>query len=175
MVSDAVFAVLPALIIWKLSRSRVEKVLLTFLMGFGLFAMAAGVFKIITVKLFDPSSPNVVGDMMPSYLWYVSLCRPSPGKSLRLTGDPNRTRIEEILLIIAACAPLLKSPIENLLHRGFGIPRFVPRTRALSSVQTPRLSSTEAKYYEWHQSSQPSAEDETGAPPLASRSLNTTT
>jgi len=71
MVSDAVFAVLPALIIWKLSRSPVEKGLLTALMGFGLFAMVAGVFKIMTVKTFDPTSANVVGDMMPSYLWYV--------------------------------------------------------------------------------------------------------
>jgi hypothetical protein len=71
MVSDVLFAVLPALIIWKLTRSSVEKTLLTVLMGLGVVAMAAGLPKIMTMHTFDPRSPNVVGDMMPLYLWWV--------------------------------------------------------------------------------------------------------
>jgi hypothetical protein len=71
IISDAVFAVLPTILIWRLSRDPVEKALLSLLMGLGLIAMAAGVPKITTMQLYDTRSDNVMGDMMPCYLWYV--------------------------------------------------------------------------------------------------------
>lgn len=54
---------------------------------------------------------------------------------LELTRIPSRVRLEEILLIIGACAPALKRPIESLLHR-FGLPQFGPVERELNSVHT---------------------------------------
>jgi len=77
MVSDAIFAIFPTVLIWRLSRSSLEKALLSVLMGLGLFAMVAGVFKILTMELYDITSDNLVGDMMPAYLWYalpLSIC-----------------------------------------------------------------------------------------------------
>ncbi|GAB1319829.1 hypothetical protein MFIFM68171_10039 [Madurella fahalii] len=101
IVSDIICAVFPILLIWRLSRSPVEKALISVLMGLGLLAAFAGVFKVLVLRSFNPMSENVVGDMMPAYMWI---------------------RIEEILLIIAACAPFLKSPVESLLHRHLGLP-----------------------------------------------------
>jgi len=69
MISDALFAILPIFIIWRLSRSMVEKVLLSILMGLGILAVCAGAFKIVTLKSFVVTSENVVGDMMPAFLW----------------------------------------------------------------------------------------------------------
>ncbi|KAK0619032.1 hypothetical protein B0T14DRAFT_565930 [Immersiella caudata] len=127
IISDAVFAILPTILIWRLSRDPIEKALLSLLMGLGLVAVAAGVPKITTMQLYDTRSDNVVGDMMPCYLW---------------------TRIEEILLIIAACAPLLKVPLENMLSRKFGLPRFSPGVgRKLNSVYTIRPNSEKQQGY----------------------------
>ncbi|KAK3358817.1 hypothetical protein B0T25DRAFT_493950 [Lasiosphaeria hispida] len=128
MFSDALFAVQPILIIWRLSRSPVEKVLISVLMGLGLLAVGAGVVKIFTMKTYNNNSDNVVGDMMPLYLW---------------------TRIEEIVLIIAACAPLLKSPIEGLLHRRLGLPRFSPTVRGLNTVDVLPSMSNLGKHPGW--------------------------
>jgi len=47
----------------------VEKVLLSILMGLGILAVCAGAFKIVTLKSFVVTSENVVGDMMPAFLW----------------------------------------------------------------------------------------------------------
>ena len=45
------------------------------------------------------------------------------------------SRIEEMVIIAAACAPLLKVPIENKLYQLFGL-RFYPATRDLNGLQT---------------------------------------
>ncbi|KAK0726111.1 hypothetical protein B0H67DRAFT_642430 [Lasiosphaeris hirsuta] len=91
MFSDTLLAIFPTFIIWRLHRSTVEWTIVSILIGLGLLAVLARMFKIVTLKSFDITSENTVGDMMPAFIW---------------------TRIEEIDHIIAACAPLLKLPIE---------------------------------------------------------------
>lgn len=102
------------LLIWRLSRSSVERLLVSILLGLGLIGVGANAVKIVTLQTFQIGSTNVVADMMPVYLW---------------------SRVEEIVIIIAACAPLLKAPIERLLDRRFGL-RFYPPVRSLDSVQS---------------------------------------
>ncbi|KAK0710821.1 hypothetical protein B0H67DRAFT_265765 [Lasiosphaeris hirsuta] len=137
MFSDALFAVQPMLIIWRLSRSPVEKVLISVLLSLGLLAVGTGVVKILTMKTYDNNSDNVMGDMMPLYLW---------------------TRIEETVLIIAACAPLLKSPIEGMLHRRLGLPGFSPMVRYLNTVDAlPSISSSGKQPVGWYWSSRGSS------------------
>ncbi|KAK3377634.1 hypothetical protein B0H63DRAFT_417196 [Podospora didyma] len=114
MFSDAIFATLPILIIWRLSRSVVERTLISILMGLGLFALGSCIIKIFLVQKYNVTSEDNIVDMMPVFLW---------------------TRVEEIIIIIGACAPLLKSTIEGMLHRRFGVPRFLPTVRELNSVR----------------------------------------
>ncbi|KAK5660023.1 hypothetical protein OQA88_13491 [Cercophora sp. LCS_1] len=132
MISDGLVVVLPMALVWKLTRSVVEKMLLSVLIGTGTLALAAGVFKILTMQSFDIESDNIVGDMMPAFLW---------------------VRIEEVCLIIAACAPLLKPPLESMLSRGLGLPRFRPKPRGLNSVHTVPQSRG-VKYFSWNRGSQ---------------------
>ena len=94
MISDAIFAILPMFIIWTLRRPFVEIFLISFLLAMGLFAVGAAAVKIHFLKAYDVTSPDTLRQMMPLFLW---------------------SRIEEIVLIIAACAPLLKSPIKRVL------------------------------------------------------------
>jgi len=96
MISDAIFAILPMFIIWTLRRPFVEIFLISFLLAMGLFAVGAAAVKIHFLKAYDVTSPDTLRQMMPLFLW---------------------SRIEEIVLIIAACAPLLKSPIKRVLKR----------------------------------------------------------
>jgi len=124
------------LLIWRLSRSLVERLLVCILLGLGLFGVVANVVKIVTLQTFQIGSANVVADMMPVYLW---------------------SRIEEILIIIAACAPLLKAPVERLLGRWFGL-QFYPVARDLSSAYS--LPSGYSWWYSWSQRS-PSTEAST--------------
>ena len=99
MFSDVLFAVMPIALVWRLSRSPVERLLLSVLLGLGLLGVVTGAIRVVTLSSFHLGSENVVADMMPVYLW---------------------SRIEEIVIISAACAPLLKGPIEGILHRRFG-------------------------------------------------------
>lgn len=99
MFSDVLFAVMPIALVWRLSRSPVERLLLSVLLGLGLLGVVAGAIRVATLSSFHLGSGNVVADMMPVYLW---------------------SRIEEIVIISAACAPLLKGPIEGMLYRRFG-------------------------------------------------------
>ncbi|KAK0652537.1 hypothetical protein B0T16DRAFT_406357 [Cercophora newfieldiana] len=156
MVCDAIFAILPSALIWRLSREPLEKVLLSLLMGLGLLAMAAGVPKILTMKLFDVTSDNVVGDMMPCYLW---------------------SRIEEIMLIIAACAPLMKVPLEGLLNKRFGLPRFRPNERKLNTISTlPARPPTSGGYfYSWRGRSQVFSKEKLGSQTTTTTTTTTTT
>jgi hypothetical protein len=48
--------------------------------------------------------------------------------------------MEEAILIIASSAPMLKSPIEHVLHK-FGLPMFQPRVRKLTSFHASNLVS----------------------------------
>jgi len=112
--SDLVCAVIPILVISKLSRSLVERCLVCFLMAMSLFATAAGVLKIIYSYRFDHDSSDALRDMMPLFLW---------------------CRMEEVLLIIACEAPFLKSSIERVLRR-MGLPVFQQKTKNLNSIHT---------------------------------------
>ncbi|KAK4447386.1 hypothetical protein QBC34DRAFT_496246 [Podospora aff. communis PSN243] len=104
MLGDVICAVLPIVIIWRMTRSVVEKVLVSILLGLGLVAAVGGVMKLVILKSWDPTSVHANRDIMDAFMWI---------------------RIEEILLIIGACAPTLKAPIESLLNRRFGLPRFI--------------------------------------------------
>jgi hypothetical protein len=120
MVGDLIFAIIPMILIWRLSRSVVERCLITFLMTMGLFATGAGVLKILYSKTFDKTSPDVFREMMPVFLW---------------------CRMEEVLLMVAASAPLLKSPIVHALHR-LGLATFRNKTRELNSFHSFHHSAT---------------------------------
>jgi hypothetical protein len=81
-------------------------------MVIGLFATGAGVLKILYSKMYDIKSPDVFRAMMPVFLWCP---------------------MEEVLLVVASSTPLLKSPVENALHR-LGLPMFQHKARELNSL-----------------------------------------
>lgn len=118
MFGDLTLAVMPMFLIWKLSRSIVERCLLTFLMALGLVATTAVVMRVVIMHTFDYTSPEKYRDLIPMYFWI---------------------RMEEVILIIASSAPLLKSPIEHALHR-FGVPTFQHRTWELNSFHSVHMS-----------------------------------
>ncbi|KAK0610832.1 hypothetical protein B0T14DRAFT_570765 [Immersiella caudata] len=103
MLGDVIYAVLPIVIIWRMTRSVVEKVLVSILLGLGLVAAVGGVMKLVILKNWDPTSVNANREIMDASMWI---------------------RIEETLLIIGACAPTLKAPVEKLIERRFGLPQF---------------------------------------------------
>ncbi|KAK3386493.1 hypothetical protein B0H63DRAFT_430290 [Podospora didyma] len=115
MAGDVLCAILPIAIIWRLTRSVVEKVLVSILLGLGLVAAVGGILKVIILKSWDPASVDANRQIMNAFVWI---------------------RIEELLLIIGACAPTLKAPIEGLLRRRFSLPRFGPRPLPLNTVST---------------------------------------
>jgi len=112
ILGDLVCAVLPMLIIRQLSRSAVEKALVSFLMASGVIASGAVGMKIYYQALCDEESPDSLRQFVPEYLW---------------------CRIEEIIIIIASCAPLLKTPVEKFLH-SLGLPKFQNTPRQLNVI-----------------------------------------
>ncbi|EGY23353.1 uncharacterized protein VDAG_04791 [Verticillium dahliae VdLs.17] len=58
MFGDLTLAVMPMFLIWKLSRSIVERCLLTFLMALGLVATTAVVMRVVIMHTFDYTSPE---------------------------------------------------------------------------------------------------------------------
>lgn len=93
IVSDLVFAIMPLFFLWSLHRPLTERILLGILMGFGTVAAVAGGMKIYHINAWDPRR-DVFRDWVPLLWWY---------------------RVEEIGLIIAACAPFLKPTIDQAL------------------------------------------------------------
>lgn len=110
---------MPMFFIWKLSRSTVERCLITVLMALGLVATIAVIMRLIEMHTLDYASPERFRNLMPVYFWL---------------------RMEEVILIIASSAPMLKSPIEHVLHR-FGLPVFQPRIRELTSFHSTNPTS----------------------------------
>ena len=121
MVGDLIFALMPMFLIWRLSRSVVERCLISLLMALGLFATAAGVLKIIHARTYDMTSPDGFREMMPIFLW---------------------CRMEEVILIVACSAPLLKAPVGQVLKR-LGVPIFEQKTPRLNFIHSLRLSGTQ--------------------------------
>src|SRR5450756_726686 len=114
MLGDLTFAIMPMFLIWRLSRSVIERCLISFLMAMGLFAAGAGVMKNIYAYTYDRTSQDALREMMPAFLW---------------------CRIEEAVLIVACSAPLLKVPVGSVLGR-MGFPSFREQTRDLNSFHT---------------------------------------
>lgn len=111
MLSDLILTVLPMFLIWKLSRSILERCLVSVLMGLSLFATVAAALKVVYMKTFDMDSPDTFRATMPLFLW---------------------CRMEECLIVAAASAPLLKAPVERILDR-LGFPTFQNSVRNLDS------------------------------------------
>jgi hypothetical protein len=107
---------MPVFVIWKLNRSCVEKCLISFLMMMGLVAVVTEVMKLIFVKTFRYSTPDVMRTIVPLFFW---------------------SRLEESSLLLSACAPLLKAPIEGALHR-LGLPAFHNVDRELDTFNSQR-------------------------------------
>ncbi|PVH90476.1 hypothetical protein DM02DRAFT_678585 [Periconia macrospinosa] len=101
------------LLIWTLNRSTLERWLISFLMVLGLLAAGSAAMKAVTSNTFDYSSTDIFRGMMPLFFW---------------------CRMEEISLIVASSAPLLKVPIEKALHR-LGLPLFQNRIRDLNLLE----------------------------------------
>ncbi len=112
ILADIVCATLPTLIIRRLSRSAVEKGLLSLLLASGLLASGAVGVRAYYQSACDFSAPDALRHEVPEYLW---------------------CRLEEIIILLAACAPLLKTPAEQLLRR-LGLPTFRTPPRELNVV-----------------------------------------
>ncbi|KAF2182902.1 hypothetical protein K469DRAFT_669398 [Zopfia rhizophila CBS 207.26] len=111
--SDLVFAIMPVHLFWSLHRPVMERILVSVLMGFGIIAAVAGVMKIYHISAWNPREVTF-RDWVPLLWWY---------------------RVEEIGLIVAACAPFLKPLIERVLHR-FGASRFRFVTIRLNTIRS---------------------------------------
>ena len=114
MLSDFICSALPMFLVWRMSRSVVEKTLVIVLMASCLLATACGGPKIYYMVIYDFRSNDFFWQLAPELLW---------------------CRIEEIIIIIAACAPLLKGPVERLLGR-FGLPTFGPTVRDINRISS---------------------------------------
>lgn len=112
MVSDLICATIPIFIIWRLSRSLLERVLVCILMTSSLLASAIGIPKLYFMITYDFTSPDGLYLMWDEVFW---------------------SRMEEAVIIMAACAPLLKSPIERVLRR-MGLPTLKVPERELNVI-----------------------------------------
>jgi hypothetical protein len=112
-ISDLVFAIMPVHLVSSLHRPVTERVLIIVLMGFGTIAALAGVMKIYHISAWNPRHA-VLRDWIPLLWWY---------------------RVEEVGLIVAACAPFLKPLIERVIHR-FGTSQFHFPTIGLITIRS---------------------------------------
>jgi hypothetical protein len=83
-------------------------------MALGLVATIAVIIRLVKMHTLDFASPERFRTLILVYFWL---------------------RMEEAILIIASSAPMLKSPIEHVLHR-LGLPKFQPRIRKLTSFHS---------------------------------------
>ncbi|KAK0725103.1 hypothetical protein B0H67DRAFT_569580 [Lasiosphaeris hirsuta] len=105
MFSDLICAIIPGFLVRILTRSLVEKILTFTLLASCLLASLLGVAKIYYTATFDFASTDGFYLMVDKFLW---------------------SRLEEAVIMIAACAPLLRVPVERALRRlgfsGFEVP-----------------------------------------------------
>ena len=95
VLGDLLCTIMPLFLIWDLSRSRLERCLLSVLSTLGLCAAAAAITTLILMSR-PQNSTYAVRDTLPIYTWCV---------------------VEQVTLIVASCAPLLKGPVETALSR----------------------------------------------------------
>ena len=69
MLGDVICAVLPIVIIWRMTRSVVEKGLVSILLGLGLVAAAGGVMKLVILKNWNPTSVHANREIMDAFMW----------------------------------------------------------------------------------------------------------
>ena len=112
MVTDLVCALIPVFIVWRLSRSVMERSLISVLMASCLLASGCGVAKLYYMVVYDFDTDDNYYRLIPEFFW---------------------CRMEEAIIIIAACVPLLKSPVERMLRR-VGLPPFRIPTPGLNRV-----------------------------------------
>ncbi|KAH7399698.1 hypothetical protein BKA66DRAFT_170447 [Pyrenochaeta sp. MPI-SDFR-AT-0127] len=110
--SDIIFASMPVHIFWSLHRPVLERMLGVLLMGFGIIAALASAMKIYHISAWNPRQAQF-RDWVPLLWWY---------------------RVEEIGLIVAACAPFLKPLMEHALQ-GLGVSPFRFCTITLNTVR----------------------------------------
>ena len=100
MISDLVCALIPVFTIWRLSRSVGERTLISVLMASCLLASGCGIAKLYYMIIYNFATDDNYWDTIPEFFW---------------------CRMEEAIIIIAACVPLLKAPIERMMKR-VGLP-----------------------------------------------------
>jgi len=114
MISDFICATIPFFLLRHLTRSVVEKALIYVLMASSLIATAIGIPKLYHVLTYNYGGPDGLYELLPEFFW---------------------CRMEEAAIIMAACAPLLKCPVERVLKR-MGLPTFKIPTRGLKSLRS---------------------------------------
>lgn len=136
---------MPMFLIWDLNRSILERYLLSVLMALGLCAAAAATTVLVHLNRLQNSS-DVLRDTLVIYSWCL---------------------IEETVLIVSSCAPLLKSLIERTLHR-LGLPTFHNIPRELDSYHSNRVSHKPRWHITWvwrkQHCSPPSCQENTATP-----------
>ncbi|KAH8707192.1 hypothetical protein GQ44DRAFT_715913 [Phaeosphaeriaceae sp. PMI808] len=113
MVSDLAFAIMPMLLIWKLSRSVLERCLVSILLALGLCASGMGIAVLVRLN-----AKTMRTDPLRDSVTLFMYCR-----------------VEEICLLIASSMPFLKAPVECLL-RQVGAPGFHNIPRELASYNS---------------------------------------
>ncbi|KAK1759070.1 hypothetical protein QBC47DRAFT_436573 [Echria macrotheca] len=116
--SDLVCAIIPICLICSLTRSLVEKILTSCLLGSCLLASGICVAKVYFMATYDFTSPD--GFYLMVDMFFCS-------------------RMEEATIIIAACAPLLKAPVERALKR-LGVRGFDNPQRELNELDLDMVS-----------------------------------
>ncbi|KAH7420276.1 hypothetical protein BKA64DRAFT_634910 [Cadophora sp. MPI-SDFR-AT-0126] len=106
VLGDLWCSIMPWFLIWDLSRSKLERYFLSILIGLGLCAAAAAT-TILVLLIRLQNSHDALRDSILIYTWCL---------------------VEQSTLIVASCAPLLKSLVERALRRlGFAGFHNIPR------------------------------------------------
>jgi hypothetical protein len=126
---------MPMFFVWKLNRPLLERILITVLMALGLLATGAAVLKLYYLRAYNLTVNDSLRIMVVLFIW---------------------CRIEEFVLIASACAPFLKSPVEQILSR-FGVPMFKNKTRELNSLHSTKNDSNQRRWYGFKKRGAPSS------------------
>lgn len=122
-------SIIPLFLIWDLSRSFLERLLLSILLALGVCASAAALTTLILLVQMSVNikAPNMFRDTLPILTWCL---------------------LEGAILIVASCAPLLKTTIEKGLSR-LGMPVFHNVPRELGTYRSSRVSHGSRCHISW--------------------------
>lgn len=127
MVSDIMFAIMPMFFTWKLRRPLTERALVSLLLALGFFATATVAIRLHYQIVYNSATNDTFHKMAVLFTW---------------------CRIEECLLIAAACTPFLKSSIDRFLAR-LSISTFKDTTGHLNSPHTGYIPNGRARNGSW--------------------------